>query len=171
MVARPQPDLQQVVMSYCGIQYQGEAQKPRALAVLREWVAAFGAEDGPLQHDLTHHVDAQGYDKPIAVGYWRDPAAHRRWMQAPAQVDWSFFRVAAGLSKLRLYHEVSVSDGPSQHFEYIQCHPATGIATASGPNGLSSDCRRPRPASQAISTRRARISGLLPRTPNCSSPS
>ncbi|AVT02811.1 aliphatic aldoxime dehydratase [Paracidovorax avenae] len=87
-VARPQADLQQVVMAYFGIQYQGEAQKPRALAVLREWVDAFGAEDGPLRHDLTHHIDAQGYDNLIAVGYWRDPAAHRRWMQAPAQAGW-----------------------------------------------------------------------------------
>ena len=39
----------------------------------------------------------------------------------------TFFRVAAGLKKLRLYHEVSVSDAKSQVFEYINCHPHTGM--------------------------------------------
>ncbi|RUQ44789.1 phenylacetaldoxime dehydratase, partial [Corynebacterium pseudodiphtheriticum] len=39
----------------------------------------------------------------------------------------TFFRVAAGLKKLRLYHEVSVSDAKSQIFEYINCHPQTGM--------------------------------------------
>jgi aldoxime dehydratase len=39
----------------------------------------------------------------------------------------TFFRVATGLQKLRLYHEVSVSDANNQLFEYINCHPQTGM--------------------------------------------
>jgi aldoxime dehydratase len=40
--------------------------------------------------------------------------------------------VAAGLVKLRLYHEVSVSDAKSQLFEYINCHPQTGMLRDAG---------------------------------------
>ncbi len=87
-VARPQSDLQQVIMAYFGIQYSSEAQKAAALAVARTWIAAFDAGDGPLQHDLTHHIDASGHHNLILVAYWRDPAAYCRWSRAPAQVQW-----------------------------------------------------------------------------------
>jgi aldoxime dehydratase len=35
--------------------------------------------------------------------------------------------VVTGLQKLRLYHEVSVADARFQTFEYINCHPLTGM--------------------------------------------
>lgn len=49
--------------------------------------------------------------------------------QRPAALDAlrTFFRVAARLEKLRLYHEVSVSDTNDQIFEYVNCHPQTGM--------------------------------------------
>ncbi|WP_167562620.1 phenylacetaldoxime dehydratase family protein, partial [Burkholderia cepacia] len=39
----------------------------------------------------------------------------------------TFFRVVTGLSKLRLYHEVSVFDAKHQVYEYVNCHPRTGM--------------------------------------------
>jgi len=35
--------------------------------------------------------------------------------------------VIAGLQKLRLYHEVLVVDAADQHYEYINCHPHSGL--------------------------------------------
>jgi Haem-containing dehydratase len=34
---------------------------------------------------------------------------------------------SAGLPNLRLYHEVSVLDAAAQRYEYINCHPGTGL--------------------------------------------
>ncbi|QDG93896.1 phenylacetaldoxime dehydratase family protein (plasmid) [Rhizobium sp. NIBRBAC000502774] len=87
-VARASEDLTQVVMGYFGIQYYGEEKKPEALAALRHIVSDFSGVDGPMEYDLTHHRDAQGYDNLIAVGYWRDPEAHQRWQSAPAVSGW-----------------------------------------------------------------------------------
>ena len=39
----------------------------------------------------------------------------------------TFMRVAAQVTKLQLYHEVSVFDRDSQGYEYINCHPSTGL--------------------------------------------
>jgi hypothetical protein len=47
----------------------------------------------------------------------------------------TFFRVVAGLDKLRLYHEVSVSDGRHQLYEYINCHAQTGMMRDAKTNG------------------------------------
>src|SRR5690349_14965182 len=78
-VARAGQDLAQVVMAYLGVQYRGDENRDEALEVLRHLVGTFTADDGPGEHDLTHHTDAQGYENYIAVGYWRDPAVYERW--------------------------------------------------------------------------------------------
>ncbi|WP_020186307.1 phenylacetaldoxime dehydratase family protein [Methylopila sp. 73B] len=87
-VARADEDLTQVVMGYFGVQHLGADARPRALAALRHIVDGFAAEDGPGHHDLTHHVDAQGYDNLIAVAYWRDPAAFERWIASEPVKGW-----------------------------------------------------------------------------------
>jgi aldoxime dehydratase len=43
-------------------------------------------------------------------------------------------RVAAQVAKLRLYHEVSVFDEGAQHYDYINCHPATGLMRDAAPS-------------------------------------
>ena len=87
-VARAGEELRQVVMAYLGVQYQGEAQKAAALAALQHIVASFALTDGPLNHDLTHHTDNSGYDNLIVVGYWKDPAAYRRWLRSSEVDGW-----------------------------------------------------------------------------------
>lgn len=77
-VARAGQDLTQVVMAYLGVQSRAD-DRDEALKVLRHLVGTFDGEDGPGEHDVTHHTDAQGYDNWIAVGYWRDPATYDRW--------------------------------------------------------------------------------------------
>ena len=68
-VARAGKDLTQVVMGYFGVQYHGEEHRAVALEAVRHIVGNFGLDDGPGEHDITHHQDNQGYDNLIAVGY------------------------------------------------------------------------------------------------------
>ncbi|ODU05712.1 MAG: hypothetical protein ABS81_06875 [Pseudonocardia sp. SCN 72-86] len=82
--ARAGVDLTQVVMAYLGVQYKGAGHRDEALATLRHVVGSFGSPDGPGEYDTTHHLDAEGYDNLIAVGYWRDPETFRRWSSEPA---------------------------------------------------------------------------------------
>lgn len=88
VVARASQDLKQVVMGYFGVQYKGEEHRDEALATLRHIVGHFGLDDGPAEHDMTHHQDNQGYDNLIAVGYWRDPDTYERWLSRAEVADW-----------------------------------------------------------------------------------
>lgn len=135
-VARATPALKQVVMAYFGVQYRGEAHKPRALAVLRQWVETFGAPDGPQHHDLTHHVDASGHDNLMVVGYWRDPAAHQRWMEAPAQSDWwsADARLHEGLGYFR-----EVSAPRADQFETLYAFKEALPGVGAVMDGMSAD--------------------------------
>jgi aldoxime dehydratase len=54
------------------------------MTALRKIVGLLKASDGALHYDLPHHRDAHGCDNLMAVGYWRDPAAHCRWLQSSA---------------------------------------------------------------------------------------
>lgn len=102
-VARADETLQQVVMGYLGVQYQGEGQRAAALQAMGDIVGRFGLADGPLSHDLTHHTDASGYDNLIVVGYWKDTAAHSRWWALPEVAGWwnADARLAEGLGYFR----------------------------------------------------------------------
>jgi aldoxime dehydratase len=118
-VARASQDLTQVVMAYFGVQYQGEAQKPAAMTALRKIVELFKLENGALHYDLTHHVDNQGYDNLIAVGYWRDPGAHCRWLRSAAVAGWwdSDERLADGIGYFR-----EVVSPRAEQFETLYTH-------------------------------------------------
>jgi aldoxime dehydratase len=87
-VARAATDLQQVVMGYFGVQYQGEENRAEALETLRHIVGTFSIEDGPGEYDTTYHRDNSGYDNLIAVGYWRHPDTYQRWLARPEVADW-----------------------------------------------------------------------------------
>ena len=62
---------------------------------------------------------------------WRRRSA--RASRACVGWDASATRRSAGLAKLRLYHEVSVSDAKNQVFEYINCHPQAGMLRGAQP--------------------------------------
>jgi aldoxime dehydratase len=87
-VARVDEGVTQVAMSYCGVQYRGEEHRAEAWATLRAIVDGFALEGGPGGWDVTHHVDGQGYDTLVVVGYWRDTATHERWLARPEIAGW-----------------------------------------------------------------------------------
>jgi len=75
-------------------------------------------------------LDGNELDESYNIGHWRSLDKLERWAESHPthlRIFTTFFRVAEGLEKLRLYHEVSVSDGADQTFEYINCHPKTGM--------------------------------------------
>lgn len=101
-VARADESLKQVVMAYLGVQFR-EERREQALAALRQIVGSFAFDNGPGNHDITYHLDNQGYGNFIVVGYWRDPAAYCRWMRSPQVDGWwsSDERLGEGLGYFR----------------------------------------------------------------------
>ncbi|WP_038210057.1 phenylacetaldoxime dehydratase family protein [Xenophilus azovorans] len=77
-----------VVIGLFGVQSRGAGRLGQACAALRGIAAGFAAPDGPLHHDLTHGVDADGFDNMVAIGYWTDAQAFARWRDAPAVRGW-----------------------------------------------------------------------------------
>ncbi|MDQ1012168.1 aldoxime dehydratase [Streptomyces sp. V4I23] len=102
-VARGDEALQQVVMGYFGVQYAEEGKRPWALAALRHIVGSFSLADGPVRHDLTHHVDDQDHHNLMVVAYWADPAAYCRWLRSEEVRGWweSEERLTEGLGYFR----------------------------------------------------------------------
>jgi aldoxime dehydratase len=102
-VGRADEQLEQVVMGYLGVQYRGEDQRAVALHAMRHIAASLSLPDGPLSHDLTHHTDNSGYENLMIVGYWKDPAAHCRWLRSPEVIEWwsSEDRLSDGLGYFR----------------------------------------------------------------------
>jgi len=86
-VGRADESVQQVVMAYLGVQFRDE-QRAAALQAMRYIDASFALADGPGNHDMTYHLDNQGYGNFIVVGYWRDPVAYCRWLRSPPVADW-----------------------------------------------------------------------------------
>ena len=102
-VGRADDTLHQVVMGYLGVQFRGEDQRPAALRAMRDIVAGFDLPDGPAHHDLTHHIDNQGYENLIVVGYWKDVSSQHRWSTSPPVSSWweSEDRLSDGLGFFR----------------------------------------------------------------------
>ncbi|MFC9551587.1 phenylacetaldoxime dehydratase family protein [Rhodococcus sp. NPDC056960] len=102
-VGRADEHVQQVVMGYLGVQFRGDEQRPVALKAMRDMVAGFDLPDGPLHYDVTHHVDNRDHENLMIVGYWKDSAAHDRWLRLPAVADWwaSDERLSEGLGYFR----------------------------------------------------------------------
>ena len=96
-----------------------------------------GAPLGCYSNRFVRNIDLDGnfLDMSYNIGHWRSVEKLERWAESHPthlRIFVTFFRVAAGLVKLRLYHEVSVSDAKSQLFEYINCHPQTGMLRDAG---------------------------------------
>lgn len=81
------------------------------------------------------HVDLQGQpqQKSFGLSYWRSLEHMERWAEShPTHVAifGTFLRLLEQLNsqgQLRLYHEVTVAREHQQSFEYLNCHPRTGL--------------------------------------------
>lgn len=87
---------------------------------------------GCYSNRYVRYIDTDGnfLEKSYNIGHWRSLDLLERWAESHPthlRIFVTFFRVAAGLQKLRLYHEVSVFDAGNQLYEYINCHPETGM--------------------------------------------
>jgi aldoxime dehydratase len=80
-------------------------------------------------------VDEAGCDteKSFGMSYFRSLGELERWAEShPTHVAifGTFMRIVQQLDfqlKLRLYHEVTVARADEQFFEYLNCHPQTGM--------------------------------------------
>lgn len=77
-------------------------------------------------------TDAEGrpIEKSFGVSHWRSLAEMERWAEShPTHLNIfiTFLQLAQNVPNLRLYHEVSVLDPVGQRYEYINCHPQTGL--------------------------------------------
>lgn len=91
-----------------------------------------GAGIGCYSNRYVRHIDLEGrsIDQSFDLGHWRSLDLLERWAESHPthlRIFVTFFRVIGGLQKLRLYHEVLVVDAADQHYEYINCHPNSGL--------------------------------------------
>lgn len=91
-----------------------------------------GAEVGCYSNRYVQHIDADG--RPVAksfgISHWHSLADLERWAEShPTHllIFNTFLKKVPELPNLRLYHEVSVFDAAAQRYEYINCHPGTGL--------------------------------------------
>ena len=72
-------------------------------------------------------------DKSFGMSWWRSLEDLDRWAESHETHKAIFGAAMKYLStmgpaaKLRLYHEVTVASAAEQHFEYVNCHPDTGM--------------------------------------------
>jgi aldoxime dehydratase len=104
--ARAATPLDQVVMSYLGVQYASDTQRDHAFEAMRHIVSMFDAADGPKHHDLSYHRDNQDHHNLMVVGYWPDTAAYTRWLSSGNVAGWwdSDERLHDGLGYFRETH-------------------------------------------------------------------
>lgn len=97
---------------------------------------AFLRDQGPTigcySNRYVEITDAEGrpIDKSFGVSHWRSLADMERWAEShPTHLNIfiTFVQLAQNVPSLRLYHEVSVFDAEGQTYEYINCHPGTGL--------------------------------------------
>jgi len=83
-------------------------------------------------------VDAQGepIDKSFGMSWWRSLADLDRWAKdhtthkAIFGVAMKYLSTLGPAARLRLHHEVTVAAADEQYFEYVGCHPKTGMLKA-----------------------------------------
>ncbi|WP_199435034.1 phenylacetaldoxime dehydratase family protein [Qaidamihabitans albus] len=102
----------------------------------------FLRDDGPAVGCYANRylrvVDTEGnpVDKSFGMSWWRSLADLDRWARDHPTHKAIFGEAMRYLSelgsaaRLRLYHEVTVAAAEEQHFEYLGCHPATGMLRA-----------------------------------------
>ncbi|WP_122038429.1 phenylacetaldoxime dehydratase family protein [Asaia bogorensis] len=91
-----------------------------------------GEEVGCYSNRYVQSIDIDGnlQDESYNIGHWKSLRHLEAWAESHPthlRIFGVFFEVIAGIRELRLYHEVSVFDGTHQFYEYINCHPGTGM--------------------------------------------
>jgi aldoxime dehydratase len=94
-----------------------------------------GGEVGCLANRYLVQVDDDFHplERSYGLSWWRDLEQMERWSEShPTHLEIfaAFMRMAQELDfqlRLRLYHEVSVLRAEEQRYEYLNCHPATGL--------------------------------------------
>lgn len=94
-----------------------------------------GLQVGCYCNRYVYHMDENGnlLDKGFGYSLWRSLAHLEQWAESHPthlQIFGTFLRLVEKLPNLKLYHEVSVFDADAQHYEYINCHPNTGLMRA-----------------------------------------
>ncbi|REF85936.1 aldoxime dehydratase [Methylovirgula ligni] len=94
-----------------------------------------GLEVGCYCNRYCYHMDKDGKveEKGFGVSLWRSLSNLESWAESHPthlQIFVTFNRLAKKFKELVLYHEVSVFDASAQYFEYINCHPKTGVMRA-----------------------------------------
>ncbi|TCK26788.1 phenylacetaldoxime dehydratase family protein [Pseudonocardia endophytica] len=75
-------------------------------------------------------LDGNPIEKSYNIGHWRALDMLERWAESHPthlRIFTKFFEVVESLEKLKLYHEVSTFDAADQYYEYVNCHPSTGM--------------------------------------------
>jgi aldoxime dehydratase len=80
--------------------------------------------------------DGRPTEKSYGMSWWKSLAALERWAEShPTHVcifgaAMKYLSTLGPAAKLRLYHEVTVTRAADQFFEYLDCHPGTGMLKA-----------------------------------------
>ncbi|WP_454627474.1 phenylacetaldoxime dehydratase family protein [Bradyrhizobium cenepequi] len=86
-------------------------------------------------------ADGGRSEKSYGQSWWKSLAALERWAEShPTHVKifgaaMKYLSTLGQSAKLRLYHEVTVAAADEQFFEYLNCHPGTGMLAAVEPAG------------------------------------
>jgi aldoxime dehydratase len=88
---------------------------------------------------MRHLDDAfQPQERSFGMSWWQSLEQMERWSESHPthlQIFGRFLNMVRAVNadlKLRLYHEVAVIAAADQSFEYINCHPATGLLRCAG---------------------------------------
>ena len=80
--------------------------------------------------------DGRPTEKSYGMSWWKSLATLERWAEShPTHVRifgaaMKYLSALGPAAKLRLYHEVTVARATDQFFEYLDCHPGTGMLKA-----------------------------------------
>jgi aldoxime dehydratase len=80
--------------------------------------------------------DGTPIEKSYGMSWWKSLAALERWAEShPTHVRifgaaMKYLSTLGPSAKLRLYHEVTVARAEEAFFEYVDCHPQTGMLNA-----------------------------------------
>lgn len=97
-----------------------------------------GLEVGCFANRYVTVEDAAGrpLEKSYGMSWWKSLAKLERWAEShPTHVAifgaaMKYLSTLGPAAKLRLYHEVTVAQADEQFFEYLNCHPRTGMLRA-----------------------------------------
>jgi aldoxime dehydratase len=99
-----------------------------------------GTAVGCYNNRYMRHLDRSGQalEKTFGLSFWRSLADLERWSEShPTHlaIFGNFMRIVQELEfrlALRLYHEVCVLAPDEQRYEYVNCHPGTGMMNVGG---------------------------------------